>query len=141
MIRDLLFKNRLPLLNRALDAYSMRQTTTANNIANSGTPDYKPERVRFEEQFQQAKMSITGVRSTTTSDRHIPIGNGASGDIQAEKEDQSIPAPERFASGESHVSVDREMSELAQNQIKFRLASRLTNRYFQGIQTAIKGHA
>ena len=71
-IRSWLFRERLPLLNRALDAYALRQRVVAENIPNATTPEYQPRRVRFEEFFQQyADVVARGIR---TDERHIPIG-------------------------------------------------------------------
>lgn len=39
---------------RALDGLSMRQIATAQNIANAGTPNYRPVRVSFEEALRAA---------------------------------------------------------------------------------------
>lgn len=136
-VRNLLFKGRLPLLNRALDTYALRQQTIAKNIANATTPNYRPSSVRFEEEFQ--KLQGMAAQGDTTDTRHISIGVSNSGDIAGSVEDAAVPKPEVFFSGESHVNIDKEMSELAQNQIRFRFASRMAARYFKGIQGAIKG--
>lgn len=42
------------LINKALDALSMRAAATAQNIANAGTPGYRPLRVGFEEALRAA---------------------------------------------------------------------------------------
>lgn len=136
-VRDLMFRGRLPLLNRALDTYTLRQKTIAQNIANATTPNYRPERVRFEEEFQRLQGVVA--EGNRTSDRHIPLGAPNPGSIEGTEEDAMIPKPEVFFSGESHVNVDKEMSALAENQIRFRFASRMTARYFRGMQSAIKG--
>lgn len=136
-VRNLMFKGRIPLLNRALDAYTLRQKTIAKNIANATTPNYRPERVRFEEEFQ--KIQGVAARGMKTSSTHIPSGAPTSGEIEGKVEDADVPKPEVFASGESHVSLDNEMAELAQNQIRFRFASKMMGRYFKGLQGAIKG--
>lgn len=136
-VRNLLFKGRLPLLNRAMDTYALRQQTIAKNIANATTPNYRPESVRFEEEFQ--KLHGVAAKGETTNSSHIPMGVSDPGDVEGNVEDAAVPKPEVFFSGESHVNIDKEMSELAQNQIRFRFASKMTARYFKGIQGAIKG--
>lgn len=134
--RDYLFKGNMPLYSAALDAYSLRQRTIAKNIANATTPGYRPEYVRFEEEFQEEQSAMSGLKSSELSEQ---IGPRTGNEITGEREERRIPKPEIYFGGDSHVNVDREMSELAQNQIKYRLASRLTQRYFQGLQSAIKG--
>ncbi|MBS1537969.1 MAG: flagellar basal body rod protein FlgB [Bacteroidetes bacterium] len=137
ILRDHLFNTKLPLLNRSLDTYALRQQTIARNIANATSPVYRPEKVRFEEEFNEAQLVQRGA---STDEHHLPIGARTDGEIAGSVENASVPRPEILFSGESHVNIDKEMSNLAQNQIKFRFASRMTARYFQGMQTAIKGN-
>jgi flagellar basal-body rod protein FlgB len=134
--RQFLFKNRLPLFNRGLDAYTIRQASISKNLANATTPGYQPTDVKFEEKFNEATEVISGAES---NEMHIPIGKQSAGKISADEENASIPKPEMFFSGQNHVNIDKEMSNLAENQIKFRFASRMVKRYFQGMQSAISG--
>lgn len=134
---DHLFKGKVPLMNAAMDAYSMRQVTIARNIANATTPNYRPEKVRFEEEFEKIRGVVA--RGNRTDPRHAALGDKMRNNIQGEVGDAPVPSPEVHFSGESHVNIDKEMSELAQNQIRFRFVSRMTSRYFRGLQTAIKG--
>lgn len=134
--RQHLFKTRVPLMNRAMDAYALRQRTISKNIANATSPHYRPERVRFEEEFQEAETVATGAE---TDVRHIPIGAKGVEDIEAEVENAPVPKPEVYFSGETHVNIDKEMSNLATNQIRFRFASLSLKNYFQGMQSSIKG--
>lgn len=137
-VRFHLFKDKLPLYNRALDAYALRQETTARNIANAQTPNYRPERVKFEELFDTMISEAKGVQ---TDGRHIPIGPQPPGSVIGEAGDAEIPRAEVLFSGESHVNIDKEMAQLAENQIRFRLASRMTAGLFQKLQSAIRGTA
>lgn len=135
-VRDYLFREKLPLMSTALEAYALRQRTIAKNIANSTTPGYRPERVRFEEEFLQSELMLKGIR---TSDQHIGIGPPFDDQVHPEREQAPVPKPEVYFAGESHINVDKEMGELAKNQIRFRLVARLAQRYFSGLQQAIKG--
>lgn len=137
LLRDHLYnKGRLNLMNRALDAYALRQQTAAKNIANATSPTYRPQRVKFEEEFDEAVALHRGVRTDT---QHLPVGGTQQDDVTGKNVPAPVPRPEILFSGESHVNVDKEMSALAQNQIRFRFASRMTARYFQGLQTSIRG--
>ena len=134
--QDYLFRDKLPLLNRAMDTYSVRQKAIAKNIANATTPNYTPERVKFEELFNNEKLSISGSRD---DENHIAIGTDKRESIENQTVKQDIPTPELYFSGDSHVNIDKEMSELAINQIKFRFASTMTRRYFDGLDSAVRG--
>lgn len=131
-----LFKNRLSLLNRGLDAYALREKTIAGNIANASSPHYRPQRVKFEEFFNDNEAAIKGAN---TNEMHIPIGKPEPGSIEAENIQAELPKPEIYFSGESHVNLDKEMAELAKNQIRFRFASRMVKRFFTGLNSAING--
>ncbi len=132
-----LFKAKVPLLNTALDAYSMRQRTIARNIANATSPNYRPERVKFEEEF--ARLQGVATQGERSDKRHIAIGPAKSDGVQPAVEDAPVPQPEILFSGDSHVNIDNEMANLAQNQIRHRFASRILSRYFKGLQGAIRG--
>lgn len=83
---------------------------------------------------------MTSATGELTNEKHIPIGiNNEDNDVVAEVEVPEVPQPEVYMSGESHVSIDKEMAELAQNQIRYRFAARAVKSYFQGMQNAISG--
>ena len=120
------------MLNRGLDAYALRQKTIATNIANVNTSDYKPQNVKFEEYFKEASSS--NASSNNNNSINSDFENGSE-----EKGFSDIPRPSVHFSGDAQVNIDKEMSELAQNQIKYRYAAKAVKSYFAGIQTAISG--
>lgn len=123
-------------MQTALDAYALRQQTIAKNIANATSIDYTPEKVKFEEFFQQAQTATSGIK---TNEMHIDIGKPLTNLVKPVKEQADVPKAEILFSGESHVNIDKEMAELAQNQIRFRLVSRTLKNYMLALQTAITG--
>ncbi|MFP4368851.1 MAG: flagellar basal body rod protein FlgB [Bacteroidota bacterium] len=131
-----LFKKSLPLMNRALDAYSLRQRTTSKNIANVNSPHYRPENVRFEEYFHKQEEVLKGSRSEA---HHIPLGRPDISSVEGEVGDAPVPRPEIYFSGETHVNIDKEMSEMAKNQIRFRFASLRVNSTFKRMSSSIFG--
>jgi flagellar basal-body rod protein FlgB len=52
-----------PIMTKALDGLFMRQTVTAQNIANAGSLRYTPLRVRFEEALRSAAAQDHSVAS------------------------------------------------------------------------------
>jgi len=131
-----LFKERLPLMNQAADAYTLREKTISKNIANANTPGYVPEMVNFEELFHQGQIES---QMNLTNENHITTDNGYSNNIKPEVVKRNLSQNNMNFSGENQVNIDREMSDLAENQIKFRLASKMLKRYFSAINTAITG--
>lgn len=134
--KQYLFKQRLPLLNKALDAYALRQKVIAKNIANATSIGYKPQEVKFEELLNAPDIVAKG---KITNELHIPIGKKEVNEIELKAEEANVPEPEVYFSGESSVNIDKEMANLAKNQIRFRFASQIVKSYFQGLQSAITG--
>lgn len=133
---------RIPLLGKALDAYSTRQKVIAQNVANITTPGYRSKSVSFEEHLAQARQP-GDVRRMQTHPKHLPVG-GETGiaDIQPRIHDTASDVPPDYndmASGFNDVNIDHEMAELAKNQIRFKFGSRLLADSFKGIQKAIRG--
>lgn len=125
-------------MSKALDVYSMRFRTIAENIANANTPNYHPKEVKFEEFFksESAKLQISGFGTSTT---RLGIGNTETDEVEISEDMQNIPQSEEYFAGNSHTNIDKEMSELAETQIRFRFVSRLVKRYFSGLNSAITG--
>lgn len=132
---------KIPLLGKALDAYALRQKTSAANISNITTPGYKSQSVSFEEHLTSA--SHQGVVGGTTNKNHMRIGAGNSlNDVQPDIHDTGLDQPSGYnemASGFNDVDIDFEMAELAKNQIRFKFGSRLLSESFKGIQKSIRG--
>ncbi|MBB6674589.1 flagellar basal body rod protein FlgB [Cohnella nanjingensis] len=116
---DLLSGASFQKLQGALDAASMRQRVFANNIANVDTPNYKRSDVAFEELLTQEMNNGTAAQLSgfRTDARHIPIG--ASGPIPGAQ----VLTDETSAINNSrnNVDIDKEMSLLAENQLRYNL--------------------
>lgn len=97
-------------LGHYMDLLSARQKLVASNIANADTPGYKTQDIDFQLEF----ASMTGQTPQTVQ----PLG-------LAEKPDGN------------NVSMDREARLLAENAIRFNLASTLTRNELKLIRNAI----
>lgn len=138
LVKNHLFKNRVPLMNSALDAYALRQKTIAKNITNVNTPNYIPEKVRFEEEFHREQVVLRGIESSSS---HLPVGDQSNRKTDSIAYKADVPEPEIYHSGETHVNIDKEMGELARNQIRARFASQMLSKYFKGLNSSITGQA
>jgi len=130
---------KIPVLNRALDAYALRQKVIAGNLANIATPGYKAQSVKFEEELAGALQSGS-IPGMTTNSRHMPIGGTSVAD--ATPAVQTTPAGDQgdpLASGMNIVDLDQEMAELAKTQLRFKFAARLIGDTFRSIQKSIRG--
>ncbi len=125
----------MPVLHKSLDAYSMRQKSISDNIANVDTPGYRRSEVGFEEDLKAA-LNKRGLFGYRTDPKHLSVGKPRIDDV---KHIPFIPKDESLASGKNNVDIDREMSELAKNQIRFTYAARFMERSFNKLKSAIRG--
>ena len=99
-------------LERYMDTLSMRQKLVSSNIANADTPGYKTQDVDFQKAFQSA------LDGGTT--QPVPVSGLAT------KNDGN------------NVDLDREARLLAENALRFSVATTLMKSQFSQIKEAIK---
>jgi flagellar basal-body rod protein FlgB len=98
-------------LERYMDVLSARQKLVAANIANADTPGYRTKDVDFQFEFRNA------------------LGG----------EPRAVDAPGLSARNDgNNVSLDRESRLLAENALRFQLASNLMRSQLRAIRSAIE---
>ncbi len=130
-------KTRIPVLHKSLDAYSKRQKSIADNIANINTPGFRRSEVRFEEELKKT-LDKEGIQGRRTHEKHMPIGRM---DLKDLKPRYVLPDDPTLRSGQNNVDIDQEMAELAKNQIRFQAASQLMAGQFNSLKSAIRGES
>ena len=114
--------NTYGLLKRALDASDLRQQAISNNIANINTPNYKADRVVFEEELKKS-MSVSNVSLKATHANHIGLQDQNEGVQPGLVKDHS-PA---MRNDGNNVDVDLEMANMAANQLLYNTLVQQTN--------------
>lgn len=133
---EFIFKRtNVPLLHKAMDAYTLRQRSIASNIANVSTPGYKRTEVSFEEDLKKA-LSNRGIRGKTAHEKHIPLGKPS---IEKLKPEILVPDDGSLASGLNNVNIEKEMADQAKNSLNFSFSSRLANIDFTYLRSSIRG--
>jgi flagellar basal-body rod protein FlgB len=99
-------------LERYMDLLSARQKIVASNIANADTPGFKTRDLDFQSEFQSA-MSSSSPRSSEVPG--LPTKNDG-----------------------NNVDLDREARLLAENAMRFNLASGLMRTQIQMVKEAIQ---
>ena len=133
MIKTGLFdKEHLGVLKKAVDVYARRHQVTAQNISNVETPGYRAQRVKFEEMLSGEQMKLRGYR---THANHIPIGGVDPGSAR----DEIVDADMDYDNGVNNVDVDQQMTNLATNDLSYRMATRLLSMRYSVLRGAIKG--
>ncbi|WP_018132567.1 flagellar basal body rod protein FlgB [Effusibacillus pohliae] len=127
----------LDILERSLDAASLRQKVLANNIANVDTPNFKRSDVSFEATLQAYLDDDPPVlQGNLTHPRHLPIGVQPFNQIQPEIVVEDSTAVNNNG---NNVDIDSEMTQLAVNQIKYNALIQQLNGQFAKLRTVIQG--
>jgi flagellar basal-body rod protein FlgB len=100
-------------LERYMDLLSTRQKLVAANIANADTPGYKAQDIDFEFEFMSLAKGQQPQVINAEGLKEKPDGN--------------------------NVDLDREARLLAENQMRFNLASVLVKDQLKTVQEAIQG--
>jgi flagellar basal-body rod protein FlgB len=122
-----LFSNSFQTLEQALDYAALKQKVIAHNIANVDTPNFKAKEVQFRTQFQQA------LEAYRTDPRHFEFKANINKFLVTTKNDLV------YNHNRNNVDIDREMSDLAANQIYYHALIERLNGKFNSLKTVIKG--
>lgn len=126
-------------LEGAVNAASLRQRVIANNIANVDVPYFKRADVAFEEMLTHAlgahgESSLAG---KMTNARHIPINNSYLSPAPQVITDESTT----INNNRNNVDIDKEMSLLAENQLRYNLLVQQVSHDVKMMRIGIEGRA
>ncbi|PKG25175.1 flagellar basal body rod protein FlgB [Niallia nealsonii] len=124
-----LFSDTISTLENAINYSNTKQKVIAQNIANVDTPNYKAKDVTFKESLSNA------IEATKTDTRHIDFtGTTKTGSSSIVTKSNSV-----YNNSGNSVDVDKEMTELATNQIYYNaLIDRISGK-FTSLENVIKG--
>jgi flagellar basal-body rod protein FlgB len=94
-----------------MDLLSARQKLVASNIANADTPGYRTQDIDFQSEF----LNATGGAQRATEVPGLPVQNDG-----------------------NNVSLDREARLLAENALRFQVASQLMKSEIRVVRSAIQ---
>jgi len=109
------------LLKRSLDLLMRHHRNISENVANLNAVGYERKPTRFLDELSDAQR---GTSLRATSPRHIVPD--AAGELAPEWE-------------RGPVEITREMTDLAQNQIRYDFSTRVMRRKFEDLTRAITG--
>jgi flagellar basal-body rod protein FlgB len=125
-----LFSNTFNSLERGLDYASLNQKVISQNIANVDTPNYKAKEVEFKTVLHN---SINQLEAKRTDSRHFTF---QSYDMHPGVKTKTAYQYNHNGNG---VDLDKEMSEMAENQIYFNALSDRINGKFNSLKSVIRG--
>ncbi|MEC0767255.1 flagellar basal body rod protein FlgB [Bacillus atrophaeus] len=125
-----LFSGTIQNLENALGRANVKQKVITNNIANIDTPNYKAKKVSFQNLLNQESSRLESVK---TDYRHVDFSHtGSNGSIVANSNTA-------YQQNGNNVDIDKEMTDLAENQINYQaLVERMSGK-FNSLKTVLTG--
>jgi flagellar basal-body rod protein FlgB len=107
----------LDTAHRAMDYHMDRHTVLSSNVANVDTPGFRPaELVRASEGSTEASLRLTGSHA-----RHMNAPGSGPGQVVEIHEERVV----RPGADGNAVSLEREMSKIAANDLRYEAVSRI----------------
>ncbi len=136
MLGAILDQGALRTARAALTGLSRRHEAISSNIANIDTPGYRRKSVEFEDALAASvQRGGTHTALARTDERHVAAtasGTHMPGAVQA----RDIVGARTDA---NTVSVDEEMSALAETQLRYQALTQTVGRRIGVLRTAIRG--
>jgi flagellar basal-body rod protein FlgB len=114
-------------MTRGLDHRARRHAAIAANIANADTPGYRTVDVPFRTELERAGLTLSTTHPTHLKGSRFPP-----------RHDLVLVGGTPRRDG-NDVDVDRQMVELARNQIEYRFLTRALGGRFRKLKDAITG--
>ncbi|MFB1081117.1 flagellar basal body rod protein FlgB [Jeotgalibacillus sp. JSM ZJ347] len=124
-----LFSGTINSLERGLDYSAVKQKVIANNVANVDTPGYKSKDVSFKSMLQ-SEMKLS---SNQSNPKHF--------DLSDHQYDHAVITDRPYSVRENGngVDVDKEMADLATNQIYYNALIERISGKFGSLNSVIRG--
>lgn len=137
MDNNVLFDKTIDMAARALDLRSRRHELIISNLSNADTPGYKAFDLMVEESLARKSDHAGGIKLRQTHPGHMPTARpNASGPIPKVIK---MDAPNNLRGDGNTVDMDREMANLASNQLLYKVSAQIITKKFEGLSNVIKG--
>ncbi|SER06217.1 flagellar basal-body rod protein FlgB [Gracilibacillus ureilyticus] len=128
----MMFGNTIQTLERSLNYSSVKNQTIANNISNVDTANYKAKQVVFKNVLDNELGNQFEAKRTNS--RHIDFGSNSGAPYKIMTNQSTT-----YNHNGNNVDIDKEMSELAKNQIYYQAVVDRLNGKFNSLQSVIRG--
>jgi len=126
MVDSILFDRAVDVMHKALNISSERNSLITGNIANVDTIGYAPTDLDFKETLLQAMESPAESTLARTDQRHFATGALVNSEEGVYRK-----------SSTAAVDIDQEMTNLAENNLKYRTSSEMLMRKLNLIKYSI----
>lgn len=129
------FDTTIHTLDKVMELRSRKLEAISSNIANSETPGYSPIRMDFEKSLQQV---VAGMNSgqARTHPRHMPTAESLN--ISAVQGNYHRDHDRSGIGDGNNVSIEQEMVDLSENQIRYEAAIQMINKKFSMLKLVIQ---
>lgn len=137
MDNNLLFDQTLTTAARALNLRARRHELIISNLANADTPGYKAFDLEMDEAIAAQAGKGPKAPLAQTHPAHIPVG--------APRNDHLRPYlvrsddPTNMRGDGNTVNMEREMANLAENQLMYKVSAQIVSKKFQSLKSVIQG--
>lgn len=125
-----LFGGTISSLQTGLDYATVKNQTISNNIANVDTTNYKAKDVTFKHTLDNQLQ----FQAKRTNEKHINFSGYTNQPFQV-----TMNKNTQFNHNGNNVDIDKEMTELANNQIYYQALVDRMNGKFNSLQRVIRG--
>ena len=134
------FTRSVDLLQRAMDATSLRYQVSANNLANSEVPNFKRSTVNFESElkraFESEEKARNGFQLARTDERHISLNEPY--DYRDVEPRRVLDYTTTAKANGNNVDAETEANKILQIQMQYRLLTQLAGFEFSQLNTVMK---
>jgi len=120
------------MYKKFLDMASMRHKLISGNVSNVSTPNYQSKDIDFHAELKKATGNSGHIQARLTHKNHIPLGKSR------QSGPEIIVDKSRETNGINNVDIDKEVANLATNQIYFNIGAKLLGKQFDALRNAIK---
>ncbi|MGF7185181.1 flagellar basal-body rod protein FlgB [Desulfitispora alkaliphila] len=122
----------LSLLEKGLEASSLRHQVISNNIANVETPGFKRGAVSFEDELKKQLKNKRKLQPAITNPKHISLSQSQSVQPQVIRVGNTFMRNDR-----NNVDIDREMADLTKNTLTYQSMIEQLTRQIGMLRTAV----
>ncbi|KGP73983.1 flagellar basal body rod protein FlgB [Pontibacillus yanchengensis] len=127
-----LFGSTFQALENSMNYASKKNQTITNNIANVDTPNFKSKNVVFKDVL--ASEVNSSIQTKRTNEKHIPFSSSEGKSYKVVTNSNTS-----YNHNGNNVDMDKEMSDLAKNQIYYQALVDRLNGKFRSLQSVLKG--
>ncbi len=134
------FERTTDLIHRALDVSTLRYSVSANNLANSGVPNFKRTMVNFESELKRALDSEFEAKNAfqleTSHPRHISSGEFI--DYKTVEPRRVLDYVSTAKANGNNVDPEQEAMELLRIQLNYLLLTQMENFQFSQVNSVLR---